>query len=749
MAKRGIASIKGNTAPEVGKDTFYEVDQTYPGTAIADYNQVSWKVYQQKNGQWVELQGTLKKGKKVSFSFPQKWYGKSLLIEAFLNSPEKKAPPGLVIKPVMGPKKIKTLEIRDANDQPIADKPKYGQHITAKVITENMLGDTVELSIWERDTLSSTGHDPVNNQLLWKGNEKITANDGILKKKILLTTGMMQLANKSYFDGGEHEYYLVVKSNQNTTHSNQTVAVKNEIVLSPNAPQTRTAPQKSFQESALEALTQPFKVLTALGWDTTVERMKKLVTVQEGQTEKKECGGTACIKKGEKSEIIREINIRLNGFGGNVPTDEFTDQTEKMVKKFQKDYMKIPETGKICGNTLKAIDDFGLKFPVNFEKMQCPCGVCSGFGQGKFSEEYNDAEIRELRRKYEYPGIHRSLVWALKATMFYLSDTKKDLGLKVGPISSGYRCHENNKQKGRTSTNHMGKALDIHIYKTDDTLSSETNCDNVRDLMVSEMNAQNRWASSDRIALEPSTRIRIGTEFIATTWVHYDVREFSLAYKEDKYFVKSNADASGEKIVDLARTAGLVDLCNCMGEGNNTTSETTAQAQSGRVDPDTLSISQKGIDFIKDWEKFSEQAYDDSEGYCTIGYGHLIDRKRCATITLPEEFKNGITVERATELFNGRLADFEAAVKRDITVDLYQYEYDALVSLLFNTGANFLNVGGARNGETQIKKKINNGEYEAGADEMSDVTNGGVEGLVKRRNAEINMFKNNVYDSTH
>lgn len=88
----------------------------------------------------------------------------------------------------------------------------------------------------------------------------------------------------------------------------------------------------------------------------------------------------------------------------------------------------------------------------------------------------------------------------------------------------------------------------------------------------------------------------------------------------------------------------------------------------------------------------------------------MIDRKRCTTITLPEEFKNGITVAKATELFNGRLADFESAVKRDITVNLYQYEYDALVSLLFNTGANFLNVGRTGNGETQIKKKINNSE---------------------------------------
>ncbi len=32
---------------------------------------------------------------------------------------------------------------------------------------------------------------------------------------------------------------------------------------------------------------------------------------------------------------------------------------------------------------------------------------------------------------------------------------------------------------------------------------------------------------------------------------------------------------------------------------------------------------------------------------------------------------------------------------------------------------------------------------------MLDITNGRASGLVKRRKAEINIFKNNVYDSTH
>ena len=45
--------------------------------------------------------------------------------------------------------------------------------------------------------------------------------------------------------------------------------------------------------------------------------------------------------------------------------------------------------------------------------------------------------------------------------------------------------------------------------------------------------------------------------------------------------------------------------------------------------------------------------------------------------------------------------------------------------------------------------KMNKGNYSEGADEIRDVTNNSTSGLVKRRKAEINIFKNNIYDSNH
>lgn len=159
-----------------------------------------------------------------------------------------------------------------------------------------------------------------------------------------------------------------------------------------------------------------------------------------------------------------------------------------------------------------------------------------------------------------------------------------------------------------------------------------------------------------------------------------------------------------------------------------------------RKDPKTMSLTQKGKDFIKEWESFKSEAYNDSEDYCTIGYGHLIAKKKCEEITLPDEFKDGITETKATELFEDRLEDFEKIVRK-VRVNLHQYEFDALVSLVFNIGS-FSKC-------PKLKKYLTHGKYKKAANEMLDITNNGTAGLVKRRKAENKMFLKNIYDATH
>ncbi|WP_185147012.1 peptidoglycan-binding domain-containing protein, partial [Chryseobacterium echinoideorum] len=271
------------------------------------------------------------------------------------------------------------------------------------------------------------------------------------------------------------------------------------------------------------------------------------------------CGGKFCIKKGSpKSELIREINIRLAGFGGNVPTDEFTDRTEKMIKQFQRDYMKVPETGKICGNVLKAIDEFQAKYPINFDEIKCKCGSCTGYGKERNSEEYQNTKILEKHRKYEYPGVHRSLLWCYRASQFYINkDTQ--LNFKTKWVESGYRCHDHYIYKRDKTTNHCGKALDIHynILSTGQRTKNNDDMNKIRkDIFMKYTGAKQDWNSGKDIFY---------LESFATTWIHVDVREFSQEYLTKKYFVKNLSELNGKSIVQLANELGFKDMCSCGG----------------------------------------------------------------------------------------------------------------------------------------------------------------------------------------
>lgn len=186
------------------------------------------------------------------------------------------------------------------------------------------------------------------------------------------------------------------------------------------------------------------------------------------------------------------------------------------------------------------------------------------------------------------------------------------------------------------------------------------------------------------------------------------------------------------------RRNDLQDPIDILREGYNNTfcnENHNAESRSAIIE---LTVSDKGKAFIKKWESFRSTAYNDSEGFCSIGYGHLIARARCEDISLPEEFRNGITNSKADELFEFRLSDYVRELKRTVSTDLYQYEFDALISLLFNMGR--------MSKAPQLTLKLNQANYEGAANEFLDITNGGVSGLVTRRQKEYDLFLTGVYD---
>ena len=353
-----------------------------------------------------------------------------------------KAPPGLIVKAVMGQPKIDKLEICNARGGALTETPSYGQSIVLKVHTHNMIGEILKLSFWEKDTMVRPNfdpfyHEPEGNTLLWSSNVRILENNGIAEAKIMLAPNMAMLAKKKLFDNSKHTFFLLAEAANHLLGKKEvdTKPKTSERALTPTAPKPIPTPVKPAPPSKGTSILDQLKIeiKNIMGWDIFVpDDGNKKVVVDDGKV--KNCQEQYCIKKGSpKSELIREINIRLAGFGGNVPTDEFTDRTEKMVKQFQRDYMKVTETGKVCGNVLRAIDEFSVKFDISntfWNEIKCSCTTkgkkvtsklrdvnelnnCSGFGNHTGKGIYKTGNA-EKDHKYEYPGVHRSLLFGLK-----------------------------------------------------------------------------------------------------------------------------------------------------------------------------------------------------------------------------------------------------------------------------------------------------------------------------------------------
>ncbi|MBI4382892.1 MAG: lysozyme [Nitrospinae bacterium] len=144
------------------------------------------------------------------------------------------------------------------------------------------------------------------------------------------------------------------------------------------------------------------------------------------------------------------------------------------------------------------------------------------------------------------------------------------------------------------------------------------------------------------------------------------------------------------------------------------------------------------MDFVKQREQFRRHKYGDEGDKPTIGYGHLL---------LPDEkFPNGITKEQALRFLAQDIKIAETALQRKVKVDLTQYQFDALTSLVFNIGTDNFE-------DSTLLRLLNRGEYNKAANEFlvwNKVTKKGIkvtsDGLVKRRKIERTLFLNGKYE---
>lgn len=144
----------------------------------------------------------------------------------------------------------------------------------------------------------------------------------------------------------------------------------------------------------------------------------------------------------------------------------------------------------------------------------------------------------------------------------------------------------------------------------------------------------------------------------------------------------------------------------------------------------TKTISKKGLDLIKKYEGLRLEAYKDSAGILTIGYGHT------------KTVKPGMVINQdmANLLLKTDVMDAETAVRDLVNIELTQNQFDALVSFVFNVGR--------RNFErSTLLKKLNDGKILEAGEEFMKWTKarqpGGLRelpGLVKRRAEEKVLF---------
>ena len=144
------------------------------------------------------------------------------------------------------------------------------------------------------------------------------------------------------------------------------------------------------------------------------------------------------------------------------------------------------------------------------------------------------------------------------------------------------------------------------------------------------------------------------------------------------------------------------------------------------------------LDEIKDFEKWVPHYYNDASNYCTIGYGHLMARSSCGSLSATQlKYPQPISLEEGLKLLDLDTGTARLSIQTHVTQPLNDEQFGALSSFVFNVGA-------AGFAGSTLLKAINNGDYDIAAAQFGRwvVSKGTVlDGLVTRRQCEAALFK--------
>jgi len=140
-----------------------------------------------------------------------------------------------------------------------------------------------------------------------------------------------------------------------------------------------------------------------------------------------------------------------------------------------------------------------------------------------------------------------------------------------------------------------------------------------------------------------------------------------------------------------------------------------------------MNISQEGIALIKKFEGCELDAYQDSVGVWTIGYGHTKD----------VHAGDSINQDEAEHLLQEEMPEYEGYINDYVEVPLEQCQFDALVCWVYNLGPTNL-----RN--STLLTVLNQERYSDVPREIKRWNKAGgkvLQGLVRRREAEALLFQ--------
>ena len=144
-----------------------------------------------------------------------------------------------------------------------------------------------------------------------------------------------------------------------------------------------------------------------------------------------------------------------------------------------------------------------------------------------------------------------------------------------------------------------------------------------------------------------------------------------------------------------------------------------------------MQISYNGIKALKEHEGFKAEAYRDTGGVWTIGYGTIKVDSRAI------EAGQTCTREQAEQWLYKDLTWAQTAVNQLVRVQLQQYQYDSLVDFVYNIGENAFS-------KSTLLHKLNSSDFIGAAKEFDRWVFDNkriIPGLVTRRRMEREMFE--------